>query len=83
MSCLTDWVRERGAGCVAQNSLPHQYFSMFRTKVFAAFDLLFSEEKTSSPLRKRGKLEPIHFTCTRRISVVSTLLAYETLCDVV
>jgi hypothetical protein len=55
---------------------------MFRTKVFAAFDLLFSEENVS-PLRKRGKLEPIRFTCTRRIRVVSTLLAYETLCDVV
>jgi hypothetical protein len=55
---------------------------MFQAKVLAAFDLLFSEENVFPPLRKRGELEPIRFTYTRRISVVSTLLAYETLCDV-
>jgi hypothetical protein len=26
VSCLADWMRERGTKCVAQNSLPHQDF---------------------------------------------------------
>jgi hypothetical protein len=63
--------------------------TLYRTRTFECFELKFSplltycfRKKTSSPLRKRGKLESIHFTYTRRISVVSTLLAYETLCDV-
>jgi hypothetical protein len=54
-------------------------FEMFRTKVFAAFDLLFSKENVFPPPSEAGKLEFIRFTYNRRISVVSILLAYETL----
>jgi hypothetical protein len=68
-------MQELGAECDAQNSLPHQDFWLFRTKVFAAFDFMFSKENVF-PLRKRGKLEFIRFTYIRRISVVSILLAY-------
>jgi hypothetical protein len=46
---LTDWVRQRGTRGVDRNSLPHQYFLMFQTKVLVAFDLLFSEENVFPP----------------------------------
>jgi hypothetical protein len=63
--------------------------TLYRTKTFECFELKFSplsiycfRKKTSPPpLRKRGKLEFIRFTYNHRISVVSILLAYETLCD--
>jgi hypothetical protein len=71
---------------MALNVLPE---TLCRTKTFECFKLKFSplstycfRKKTSSPLRKRGKLEFICFTYTRRIGMVSILLAYETLCDV-
>jgi hypothetical protein len=76
-----DWVRERGAGCVAETLYCTSTFECFEQK-FSPLSTYCFRKKTSSPLRKRGKLEPIRFTYTRRISVVSTLLAYETLCDV-
>jgi hypothetical protein len=62
--------------------------TLYHTKTFECFELKFSplttycfRKKTSSPLRKRGKLEFIRFTYNRRISMVSIFLAYETLCD--
>jgi hypothetical protein len=69
-------MREHGAECDAQNSLPHQDFWLFRTKVFATFDFLFWKENVFPPLRKRGKLEFIRFTYNQRVSVVSIFLAY-------
>jgi hypothetical protein len=65
---------------VLPETLPHQDFLMFRTKVFAAFDLLFSEENVFPP-SEAGKTRVHSFYLYHRISVVSTLLAYETLCD--
>jgi hypothetical protein len=57
--------------------------TLYRTSIFGCFELRFSplstfsfRKKTSSPLRKRGKPEFIHFTYDRRISEVSILLAY-------
>jgi hypothetical protein len=67
------------------NVLPE---TLYRTKTFECFALKFSPlstycfwKKKCPPLRKRGKLEFIRFTYNRRISMVSILLAYETLCD--
>jgi hypothetical protein len=42
-------MRKHGAEYDAQNSLPHQDFWLFRTKVFAAFDFLFSKENAFPP----------------------------------
>jgi hypothetical protein len=77
VSRLTNRMRERSTDCGAQNSLPHQDFWLFSTKVFAAFDFLFSKENVfPPPLRKRGEPEFIRFTYNCRISEVSILLAY-------
>jgi hypothetical protein len=42
-------MRKHGAEYDAQNSLPHQDFWLVRTKVFAAFDFLFSKENVFLP----------------------------------
>jgi hypothetical protein len=62
------------------NAMPK---TLYRIKTFDCFKLKFLplstfcfRKKTSSPLRKRGKLEFIRFAYSRRISVVSILLAY-------
>jgi hypothetical protein len=49
VSRLTNRMRERSTDCGAQNSLPHQDFWLFSTKVFAAFDFLFSKENVFPP----------------------------------
>jgi hypothetical protein len=49
VSRLTNMMQERGTDCGAQNSLLHQDFWLFWTKVFAAFDLLFSKENVFPP----------------------------------
>jgi hypothetical protein len=78
-------VWQTGCESVALNVLPK---TLYRTKIFECFELKFLplstycfRKKTSSPLRKRGKLEFIRSTNNRRISMVTIFPAYETLCD--
>jgi hypothetical protein len=52
---LTSWMWKHGAECDAQNCLPHQDFWLFQTKVFAAFDFLFSKENVFPPPFGSGK----------------------------
>jgi hypothetical protein len=53
--CRVRQARKHGAECDAQNSLQRQDFWLFRTKVFIAFDFLFSKENVFPPPSEAGK----------------------------